>query len=155
MIRLYLVQHAHAVSKEQNPARPLSSKGISELNAVIEFLKPLKIAARRILHSDKTRAIQTANELAEVIQVDKGCAPHPGLGPNDDVRKLEDEINNTKDDLMIVGHLPFLSKLASELLSGSQLADTICFRQGGVLCLNYNKDTGWQVEWMVIPDLLR
>ena len=154
MIRLYLVQHAAAVSKEQNLSRPLSDQGHDDLAAVVEFIRPMKISVKHIWHSGKARAIQTARELSYVVSAQHGCQQHEGLEPNDDVFMLEKEINDCNSDLMIVGHLPFLSKLASELLSGSQQANTIYFRQGGVLCLHYDKDTGWQVEWMVVPDML-
>ena len=55
---------------------------------------------------------------------------------------------------MVVGHMPFLGRLASQLLSGSESAGAVRFRQGGILCLNYDKDTGWQIEWMIVPDML-
>ncbi len=58
-----------------------------------------------------------------------------------------------KDDLMIVGHLPFLSQLASELLCGQADEEILAFRQGGVVALEH-LDNGWQVVWVVTPDLI-
>jgi phosphohistidine phosphatase len=56
---------------------------------------------------------------------------------------------------MIVGHLPFLGKLASALLTGSESVSPVAFRQGGVICLQRNEGMTWQVAWMVIPDILK
>ncbi|GAH16692.1 unnamed protein product, partial [marine sediment metagenome] len=41
-MKLYLVQHAKAASKEQDPQRPLIQEGRGELQKVTEFIKPLK-----------------------------------------------------------------------------------------------------------------
>lgn len=55
---------------------------------------------------------------------------------------------------MIVAHLPFLSKLASLLLTGSESASTVAFKQGGIVCLERFEGQRWQVDWMIIPELL-
>jgi phosphohistidine phosphatase len=67
---------------------------------------------------------------------------------------LAKEISGMADDLMIVGHMPFLGKLASMLLVGSESKNLVAFRQGGVVCLQRNDDQTWQVAWMVTPQLL-
>ena len=153
-MKLYLVQHGEALSKEQNPDRPLSDRGSLDLAKVAEFVRPLKIEVDYLWHSKKTRAIQTTRILAEVIKVKKSCSERDGLDPNDDILALEQELSNIDSDVMIVGHMPFLGKLAAQLLAGSEAAATVRFRQGGIVCLAYDKDIGWQVEWMVTPDIL-
>ncbi|MHC4736630.1 MAG: hypothetical protein ACYTDW_19570 [Planctomycetota bacterium] len=55
---------------------------------------------------------------------------------------------------MIVSHMPFVSKLASLLLAGREFADTVAFRQGGIVALSCSEPDQWQIEWMVIPELL-
>jgi phosphohistidine phosphatase len=55
---------------------------------------------------------------------------------------------------MIVGHMPFVSKLASLLLTGSESSGTVAFRQSGIVCLNYSDENQWQLSWMITPDLL-
>ena len=66
--------------------------------------------------------------------------------------KNSQEIESQNKNLMIVGHLPFLQKLASLLLSGTEDNQFISFRNSGVVCLEY---TGaWKVLWAVIPELL-
>jgi phosphohistidine phosphatase len=153
-MKLYLVQHGNAVSKQENPDRPLSEQGRSDLARVAGFIRPLKIEADYLWHSKKSRAAQTARILAEVIKTRKGISERDDIKPNDEIAALERELSKVSADVMIVGHMPFLGRLASELLSGSETANTVRFRQGGIVCLNYDKDTGWQIEWMVTPDVL-
>jgi phosphohistidine phosphatase len=150
---LYLVQHGNAVSKEENPDRPLSETGRADLVKVADFIGPLEIKVDYLWHSGKTRAVQTAQILAEVMKIKKERSEHNGLNPNDDIVSLEQELSRVEGDVMVVGHMPFLSKLASQLLAGSESAGTVRFRQGGIVCLGYDKDTGWQVEWMVTPEI--
>jgi phosphohistidine phosphatase len=77
-----------------------------------------------------------------------------GLAPNDDITAIKDELVTAQQDTMIVSHMPFVSKLASLLLTGREFADTVAFRQGGIVALSSSEENQWQIEWMVIPDLL-
>jgi phosphohistidine phosphatase len=54
---------------------------------------------------------------------------------------------------MLVGHLPYMSRLASRLLTGRAEKGSINFKEGGVVCLSY-EDGKWVVEWMVVPELI-
>jgi len=63
------------------------------------------------------------------------------------------EIEGTEEDIMLVGHMPFMNKLASRLLSGNPEADCVQFQQGGVLMLERSEGQ-WRVGWMVIPAIL-
>ena len=81
-------------------------------------------------------------------------AAHEGLAPNDNVTLLKDELISGRKDIMIVGHLPFLSKLASLLLTNSESSNTVAFKNGGIVCLNCSDDNQCQLQWMIIPELL-
>jgi phosphohistidine phosphatase len=153
-MKLYLVQHGNAVSKDENPHRPLSDKGRADVARVADFVRPLKITVDYLWHSKKSRALQTAQILAGAVKVKKGLSERDDINPNDELDALLKDLSKADGDIMVVGHMPFLGKLASELLSGSKAANTVHFRQGGILCLNYDKDTGWQIEWMITPDIL-
>jgi phosphohistidine phosphatase len=153
-MKLYLVQHGNAVSKDENPLRPLSDKGRADAARVADFVRPLKITVDFLWHSKKSRAAQTAQILAEVIKVKKGLSERDDINPNDEFGALLKDLSKVDGDTMIVGHMPFLGRLASNLLSGSGAANTVHFRQGGILCLNYDKDIGWQIEWIITPDIV-
>ncbi len=177
-MKLYLVQHAKAASKEGDPERPLTEEGIQDIQKIAAFIKPLNLCIDYLWHSGKKRAVQTAEVLAEVIRINKEQTACDGLGPSDDVKVLKDKLSTSKQDIMIVGHLPFLSKLASLLLVGSESANTVAFKQAGIVCLNRSDENQsfdklkrfdspeltvegmmsnvepWQLEWMIIPELL-
>jgi phosphohistidine phosphatase len=153
-MKLYLVQHAKAASKDADPQRPLTGEGRRDVQKVAAFIKPLNLSVDFLWHSGKTRAAQTAQALAEVVEVRTETAAHDGLAPNDDVVALKDELASNEHDVMIVGHLPFLSKLASLLLAGNESAGTVAFRQGGIVCLEQPAEDQWQINWIVVPELL-
>ena len=153
-MKLYLVQHANAVSEDVNPERPLSEQGRRDIRKVADFIKPLNLSVDYLWHSTKTRAIQTAEVLAEVVKINKEKIERDGLAPNDDVTAIRDELASAQQDTMIVSHMPFVSKLSSLLLAGREFADTVAFRQGGIVALSSSEPNQWQVERMVIPDLL-
>ena len=75
-----------------------------------------------------------------------------GLAPNDPVDPWVEELNKSTDDVMIVGHLPFLSKLVSRLLGREE--ELISFQQGGIVCLEKMEHLQWRIRWMVVTELL-
>ena len=153
-MKLYLIQHGQAASPDVDPQRPLTEEGVRDVRKVAAFIKPLKLRVDCLWHSRKKRAVQTAEILAEVVSANEGRVERDGLAPNDDVAAVKDEIVFAQQDVMIVGHLPFVSKLASLLLTGDESAGVVAFKQGGIVVLSSSEDNHWQVDWMVIPDLI-
>jgi len=153
-MKLYLVQHAKAVPKEVDPQRPLTGQGLRDIQKIAELIEPLHLCVDYLWHSGKRRAVQTAEVLAKVIKVNIAPAERQDLGPTDDVAVLRAELASVTDDIMIIGHLPFLDKLASLLLTGRESAKTVAFKQGGVVCLSRCDEDKWQIDWMVTSELL-
>ena len=118
------------------------------------FLRPLDLSVAAVWHSGKTRAAQTAEILAAALAGPPQVVQREGLAPNDPVDPTRAELSGGRHDLMIVGHLPFLGKLASALAAGSETADVVAFQQGGMVWLGRGDDGGWTVQWMVVPQLL-
>jgi phosphohistidine phosphatase len=153
-MKLYLIQHGEATTEEVDSSRPLTAKGRTDVEKIASFLKGAGVDPRIILHSGKTRARQTAEIIAAQLGPSCQVKERDGLAPNDPVKALTNEILGMANDLMVVGHLPFLGKLAAMLLAGSESENLVTFRQGGVVCLQRNEDQTWQVAWMVTPELL-
>ncbi len=153
-MKLYLIQHGEATAEELDPSRPLTAKGRNDVEKTASFLKSAELGPMVIFHSGKMRARQTAEIIA--AQLSPGCQvrERDGLAPNDPVNALVNELSGMANDLMIVGHLPFLGKLAGRLLAGVESKNVVAFRQGGVVCLQRSEDH-WQVAWMVTPELLK
>ncbi len=150
-MRLYLVQHGEATSKETDPNRPLTGKGKKDVSRMAKFLKRAGTKVIATWHSEKLRAIQTAQILGKAVSVE--IVKQGGLAPNDPVDKWLEELNTRVKDVMIVGHLPFLQKLVSLLLVEDESSRLITFRPGGVVCLE-REEGKWSLIWMVPPELV-
>ncbi len=145
-MRLYLIQHGEAKPENIDPARGLTDKGIADAKKVAEFSKNIKVG--EIWHSTKLRAKQTAEIFAEVLG--KKAIEQEGLKPNDPVSPIVKKIDK---DLMIVGHLPFMEKISSLLITGSEDNRPVIFQQAGIVCLK-NTDSKWGLSWMATPEVL-
>ncbi len=153
-MRVYLVRHGNAASKAQDPERHLSPRGRDQVRKVAAFLKPLDLHVGAIWHSTKTRAGETAAILSAAVDAEEGLVERDDLAPNHDINTVRRDIDRAGEDLMVVGHLPFLDHLASKLLAGSDAAETLKFAEGAVACLEGDASAGRRLVWMVTPDLL-
>ena len=153
-MRLYLVQHGEAKPKDVDPERRLTEKGRRDAEKVAAFLRPLGLAVTAVRHSGKPRARETAEILAGALDAKGGVVERAGLAPNDPVAPVAEEINSAAEDTMIVGHLPFLGKLASALVAGEESTGVLAFRNGGVVCMVRTDEGAWAVLWAVTPDVV-
>ena len=153
-MKLYLVQHGKAASKDQDPQRPLTKEGRQELRKICNFTEQQGITVDFLWHSGKKRNQQTAQLLGEVLSVKKTVSPRDGLAPNDDVTTFYSELDSLEGDIMVVGHLPFLSNLASLLLASDESRQVVRFANGGIVALESCEQGKWQLIWMVTPALL-
>ena len=77
---LYLVQHAEAKEKAEDPRRDLTDKGRLDIENVAHTMKRLNVQIRQIFHSGKTRAQCTANVLSRHLKPPAGVSEAPGAG---------------------------------------------------------------------------
>jgi phosphohistidine phosphatase len=156
-MNVYLVQHANAKSKEEDPDRPLSDVGREDIRCVAGFLdQNADLDVARIYHSGKTRARQTAETIGAFLNPQEGIQAAEGLDPLADPAVWAERLTSEGSDSMLVGHLPHLSRIASLLLTGDPEAGIVTFQQGGVVCLaSSEEDTVWSLWWMVIPAILK
>ncbi len=150
-MKLYLVQHGEAKSEAEDPQRSLTERGTEEVQQVARMAKKLNLCPSKIYHSGKLRAKQTAEIFSDSLK--RSAETAQGLNPNDEVRAWADQISREKEDLMVVGHLPFLEKLASLLITDNEKARTVIFRYGAVVCLEQREDRGWGVRWILTPEM--
>lgn len=153
-MKLYLIQHGEAKSEVEDPSRPLTTRGEKEVTNVSKILTGLHIRPSIVYHSEKLRAKQTAKIIAEALKIpDSLVQSVKGLSPNDDIRLWAERISKEREDLMLVGHLPFLEKLTSFLLCGDENARLVFFRYGAIVCLDQNEDKSWAVRWILTPEM--
>jgi phosphohistidine phosphatase len=153
-MKIYLVQHGEAVSKDVNPERPLSEQGVKDIEKMSFFLGDACIQVDRILHSGKPRAMQTAELLANKLLSGDQTELASGIDPNNPVQVFAKGINGWSSDTMVVGHLPFMARLVSYLLAGQDDANLVTYTPGSVVCLERNDESQWSLLWMLRPELV-
>ena len=150
-MELYLVQHGAAKSESEDPARPLTEEGRRTVQRVAEFLAARGVRIDRVEHSDKLRAQQTAEILAARLHPAEGPLQVAGLAPNDDVEPTRARLMEESRSLMLVGHLPHLSRLVSRLLGLDADRPVVQFQMGGVVRLEGDASRTWTVRWVLPP----
>jgi phosphohistidine phosphatase len=111
------------------------------------------VPVRCILHSDKKRARQTAEIFEAALSPPDGLRAKAGLGPLDDVTAMAGLIDS-KADLMLVGHLPFMGRLCAWLVTGDTETPVFQFQNGGIVCLKPSSEKkGWIIAWTLMPDI--
>ncbi len=154
MVYVYLVQHGEAAPKDIDPERPLTDRGREEVGDVAALVSRLGLEVAQIRHSGKTRAAQTAAVLAEAMAPAEGVEAASGLAPNDAVAPVAEVLASAPRPLMLVGHLPFLGRLAGVLVCGDPDRSPVRFRNAAIVCLA--RDAGlWQVAWILTPEMAR
>jgi len=153
-MQLYLVQHGDALAKNVDPERPLSAKGRRDVARLAEELARSRLLVERIFHSGKLRAQETAEMLSVAFAECQSPERHPGLGPNDPVTTFIHEIENWRDDIVVVGHLPFMSKLIGALVAGDEEASIVAFEPGSLVCVKRDSEGIWHITRMIRPDTM-
>ncbi len=151
-MRVYLVQHAEAMSEEQDPDRPVTDLGREHTKWTGEMAAAFGVDVKEIRHSGKTRARQTAEILGDVLSPREGVVDVSGLAPLDDVEPAAKGLDQEGEPVMLVGHLPFMERLAGRLLTGDADQLVIDFRNAGIVCLD-KKDKRWQASWIITPEM--
>jgi phosphohistidine phosphatase len=150
-MKLYLIQHGEARPENEDPERPLTDRGKGEVHRVSKVAEKMAVNPAKIYHSGKLRAKQTAEYMSAALKRPAEVAS--GLNPMDDVRLWADRLTKGKEDLMLVGHLPFMEKLAAYLLSGKENSRLVLFRYGAIVCLEQQEDQTWGIRWILTPEM--
>jgi phosphohistidine phosphatase len=151
---LYLVQHGKSLPREQDPEQGLSKEGLEEVNRIAGVAAGYGVRPGTIRHSGRKRAQQTARVLAEALLAEGGEAePISDIGPVDDAAAFASTLHSD-DNLMLVGHLPFMERLAGFLVTGSTERLVFKFQNGGIVCLDKNPEDGfWFIKWALMPKI--
>lgn len=147
---LYLMQHGIATSKDENPDRPLTDEGREEVDRVAEAAASAVAPVAGIWHSGKLRARQTAETLGAHLDPG-GVSERSGLAPMDDPAEIEAAIADAEAPVVLVGHLPHLSRTVSHLVTGDADREIVAFRNAALVRL-VETDDGWRLDWILSPD---
>jgi phosphohistidine phosphatase len=160
-MNLYLLRHAMAVEPgspafEDDSQRPLMSKGITRMKQIAIGMRHMEAEFDLILSSPHLRAKQTAEILAKCYKITDKVILTPSLLPEAPAGQIINEINENHshfENIVLVGHQPFLGNLASLLISGDPTL-SINLKKGGLCRLSIEQlrqDRCATLEWLLYP----
>jgi len=150
---LYLVQHGQSLPKDVDPDQGLSEEGIAETERIAGVAKGYQVNVGQIMHSVKTRARKTADIFASALKPTGGVKEVEGLKPMDDVAAFAVSLN-PDTHTMLVGHLPFMERMASYLVTGSPDKPVFKFQNSGIVCLDKDPASeSWVIVWTLMPHI--
>ena len=151
---IYLVRHGEALSEQENPERPLSTMGRRNIQRLGAHLaQHIKMFPGYIYHSPKSRAAQTATLLSQSLPNVPAPVQTDGLMPMDDPGTWAERLSTLDRDIMLVGHMPSLSRLASLLLAWDAGKEIDDFTPGTILCIE--RTGACRIKWMLSPRVLK
>ncbi|HUL52064.1 MAG TPA: phosphohistidine phosphatase SixA [Opitutaceae bacterium] len=162
-MKVFLARHGHALAEEEDARRALSARGREVTVRVAALLRTSGVlgAVRAVWHSPLLRARETAETLVKELGVDAPLIETAGLLPDDDPVPVADRLERATDTVLIVGHEPQLSALATLLVRGKVKPVGFVFKKSAVLALETtggrHKKSGrarWCACWHISPELL-
>jgi len=158
IVELYLLRHADAGDPEKwngpDAQRPLSPKGEKQSERLGRFLAGMGFRPDAILSSPKLRASQTADRVAEELDVPVTLDARLGGGVDEDV--VEAILRDAGDprQAVLVGHDPDFSTLLQSLC----VARNMEMKKGALARIDLIRPVGsgpGDLRWLVPPDLLK
>jgi phosphohistidine phosphatase len=127
-MNIYILRHGIAVERgtkgiEKDSDRPLTAKGKRQLKKSAAAMRKMKLRFDLILSSPYERARRTAEIVAGILKLRKRLKFTDVLRYEGEPETLISQIAGLKPmpgNLLLVGHEPYLSRLASHLISGSE-----------------------------------
>jgi len=162
---LFILRHGIAVEHDapgydRDSDRPLTAEGRRKTRLIARALGKLGIKPDVILTSPFVRAHQTAEIVATELRLKKRLHVCEPLASGGSAKQLIAEINKQHSDaasIMLVGHEPDLSQLASLLLSGKPNGVRIELKKGGLCGLETDELRAGKcavLQWLAPPKVL-
>ncbi len=161
---LYILRHGTAENAPpaggDDGARRLTARGREKVREAAAAMRALGLKFGAILTSPLPRAAETAELVVAAYPVAPACevlnALAPGTSPAETIAALRSYERH--DHLMIVGHEPGLSGIASLLLTGSANSVAFDLKKAGMIALELSDGIergGAQLRWMLTSRQLR
>jgi len=158
------MRHGIAVQRGSHGAssdaeRSLTTKGRRKMQEIAGGLQRVGFEVDWIVTSPLARAAQTAEIVAETVSSQAPLDFCNALRPGGSAQELLAYLSRrpSRRQVLLVGHEPDLSTLASRLIGSPRLAN-LAFKKGGC-CLIHFEHSPWeaagQLSWWLTPQLLR
>jgi len=161
-VNLFVLRHGIAVERDpvsfpDDSRRPLTLKGEDRLKTICEAMKAMELSFDLLLSSPFRRASQTAEIVADGLSLKKVLEFRDELTPEGDPRaiiKYLGKLEPTPENIMIVGHEPYLSSFISQLISGEAAAG-LEMKKGGLAKLEIESQLRFgrcaKLAWLLTP----
>jgi phosphohistidine phosphatase len=159
-MNLFFLRHGKAEPRgpkwRPDSKRPLTREGERRTAEVARGIQALGLSFDLILTSPYVRALRTAEILAEVYGAKK-LFETSNLVVEADPKTIVDEINENFaaiEQIALVGHEPFMTRLISTLISGQGAAVAIDLKKAGLCKLSIQKLTLGKcarLNWLLTP----
>lgn len=152
-MKLYLVRHGNSAPFGSDDERTLSEAGRDEVQRLAQFIETMKLHVSHIFHSKKLRAIETATILSAAVKSMTPMQLRVELDPVADVNTIMHEVEAIDEDVLLVGHMPFMGRLLSQLVVGNENRDIVNFETATMVCLEQVERHHWVICWVLNPSL--
>jgi phosphohistidine phosphatase len=139
-MNIYILRHGIAAEPgtpgiKTDAERPLIPKGERRLRAAAAAMRKMELSFDLILSSPYLRARQTAEIIAEELKLKKRLELSDALVPSGNAKNLVRQLNEWQpapENVLLVGHEPYLSRLIALLATGN--AGATVEMKKGALC---------------------
>jgi phosphohistidine phosphatase len=160
-MKIHILRHGIAVMRndlevKNDAERQLTPKGKRQLRQTAAAMKTMGLRFDLILSSPYLRAKQTAEIVAESLKLKRQLRFSDTLAPDGSPTNLIRQLNELKpapENILLVGHEPYLSCLISVLTTGG-MDLTMDFKKGGLCKLEIEKlshDRCATLAWLLTP----
>lgn len=153
-MKLYCMRHGEALPVETNPECPLSAHGREDVVRIARYLTRQGVDIKHIYHSNKLRAQQTAEIMAHSVNPDEITQCQFELDATQDLDPMLSILAHCQQSTLLVGHLPFLPKLISQLVLGNEDELLVSMPPATIICLTPQDPKKWVIEWMLTPSIV-
>ncbi|MCX7944677.1 MAG: phosphohistidine phosphatase SixA [Deltaproteobacteria bacterium] len=164
-MKVLFVRHALAMdkkkfaqTKKKDSERPLTAKGLKDINRVGKILKKIIVnEVDKIYSSPYLRALQTAEVLGKIYKREVETVDF--LSPEADPGEMISFIKRLPDDcvLFMVGHNPSMGNLIGRLVTNKNIP-IVSLKKAGVAIVDVEKKGSTIVKaeliWVLQPDVL-
>lgn len=151
-MNLYLIRHASArhpnTVYHDDSERPLDDKGFLQSTTLLEYMRKMDVGFDYVCSSPYSRALQTAKPLKSITK-NKQIITESLV--SFDFRALIEELKSLKraKTVAMVGHEPYMSSLASYILTGREHHLNIRFKKAAVMHLYGNLEKYFSLQSFV------
>ena len=160
-MKIHVLRHGIAVNRndldvENDSERRLAARGKRQLRQTAAAMKKMGLRFDLVLSSPYLRAKQTAEIVAESLKLKKQLKFSDALVPDGGPKNLIRELNESKpapENVLLVGHEPYLSRLISLLTTGG-MDLAMDFKKGGLCKLEIEKLSHGRcatLVWLLTP----